>query len=72
MYYNENLQVETKERFSDFFRHARILGFEVARVLGSKVAGPAFATLFQILRKPRFRIHCNEQLAMKRINEYKI
>jgi hypothetical protein len=45
-------------RFSDFvLRHADVLGL--------KAESAAFATLFQVLRKPRFHTHYNEQLAKK-------
>jgi len=44
--------------------------FKVASGLGSKVESPAFAILFQILRKPRFRIHYNQQTAMKKCTKY--
>jgi hypothetical protein len=45
-------------RFSDF-------GLGHASVLGFKVESPAFATLFQTLRKPSFHIHYKKQPAMK-------
>jgi len=46
-------------RFSDFV-------FGPASVLRFKVESPAFATLFQILRKSFFRIHYNEQPAINK------
>ena len=48
--------------------------FRPASVLGFKAESPAFATLFLILRKPRFYIHYNHQHAMKQkmSTKYKI
>jgi len=55
-----------------FFLSMQEFRFKVASGLGSKVESPAFAILFQILRKPRFRIHYKEQTAMKKCTKYKI